>query len=416
MDRMHRAMAIVLLFIGTACVLLARIVVAQEITIDRFAGLGARAMGMGGAYTAVAEDFTALYWNPAGLAQIRRIEFYTALSHQRDQARTTFFGTPRTTELSKTRLSALGVVLPAPTYRGSLVFSFGFNRVKSFDTAFGKEGFRTAQVYESERSTDEGGLGIYSLGGAIDVSPSVSLGLALNLWDGKEILARTLVHTDTLNARREEMVLSLEDEYRTNVNFKLAALIRTPVGLRFGLTLDTPVTHQVKENWRQEIDNDVDRGYWNYKVSLPYQFGLGASWMIPHLLTIAADAVYNDWKQTRYDHSPQEGVTNEDFETKYKDVWRVHLGGEVLLPVVPIHVRLGFYRDPIPFFGPRGPEDPKIEITRDRKYITLGAGTLIDQVLALDVAWVRGTSTQTEGHTTEKHEDRRVFMSAAYRF
>lgn len=33
-------------------------------------GVGARALGMGGAYVAVAEDVTAGYWNPAGLARI----------------------------------------------------------------------------------------------------------------------------------------------------------------------------------------------------------------------------------------------------------------------------------------------------------------------------------------------------------
>ena len=34
--------------------------------------LGAQAMGMGGAFVAVADDVTALHWNPAGLAGLER--------------------------------------------------------------------------------------------------------------------------------------------------------------------------------------------------------------------------------------------------------------------------------------------------------------------------------------------------------
>lgn len=37
-------------------------------------GAGARAIGMGGAFTAVADDATAAYWNPAGLVLIEHIE------------------------------------------------------------------------------------------------------------------------------------------------------------------------------------------------------------------------------------------------------------------------------------------------------------------------------------------------------
>jgi opacity protein-like surface antigen len=37
-------------------------------------GVGARTIGMGGAYTAVANDLSAIYWNPAGLALLRTNE------------------------------------------------------------------------------------------------------------------------------------------------------------------------------------------------------------------------------------------------------------------------------------------------------------------------------------------------------
>lgn len=42
-------------------------------------GVGARALGMGGAYTALGDDAHALYWNPAGLSRAEKREF--AVSH-----------------------------------------------------------------------------------------------------------------------------------------------------------------------------------------------------------------------------------------------------------------------------------------------------------------------------------------------
>lgn len=48
---------------------------AQMVGIDWIpTGSGARALGMGGAFTAIADDATAAWWNPAGLAQLERPE------------------------------------------------------------------------------------------------------------------------------------------------------------------------------------------------------------------------------------------------------------------------------------------------------------------------------------------------------
>lgn len=38
-------------------------------------GVGARALGIGNAYIGVSNDYSALYWNPAGLAQATHGEF-----------------------------------------------------------------------------------------------------------------------------------------------------------------------------------------------------------------------------------------------------------------------------------------------------------------------------------------------------
>jgi hypothetical protein len=51
-------------------------------------GVGSRALAMGNAYTSVANDASALYWNPAGLPQIKRAELlgmYSVLSFDRLQ-------------------------------------------------------------------------------------------------------------------------------------------------------------------------------------------------------------------------------------------------------------------------------------------------------------------------------------------
>jgi hypothetical protein len=39
------------------------------------AGFGARAVGMGGAYTAIADDESAAYWNPAGITETKHLRF-----------------------------------------------------------------------------------------------------------------------------------------------------------------------------------------------------------------------------------------------------------------------------------------------------------------------------------------------------
>ena len=72
-------------------------------------GLGARATGLGESFVAVANDPSAIYWNPAGLASIQRQE--VAFSHIEWPA--------------DIRFEHLALVVPARRLGGSLAFQFG---------------------------------------------------------------------------------------------------------------------------------------------------------------------------------------------------------------------------------------------------------------------------------------------------
>ena len=172
--------------IATALVCVAMRATAQEErAIGNFAGVGVRAMGMGGAFIGVADDFTALYWNPAGLAQLDHREVHIALLRNSHTNDATQAGTRASSQLDNTRFGSLGLVVPYPVYRGSLVFAAGINRVKDFDWSLRQKGLHEGWSFE-DFNRHEGELSLTALAGAVDVSPSLSVGLTLGFVNGED--------------------------------------------------------------------------------------------------------------------------------------------------------------------------------------------------------------------------------------
>ena len=380
--------------------------VVDEAAAGNFFVVGARALGMGGAYTAVANDATALVYNPAGLARVIRIEFSGGLTHQRINNKTNSgFGFNDGRVQNNTRLGSGNLVLPVPTYRGSLVLAFGVNRVKSFDQAMQ---FSSDIYPNNERGieTESGGIYLWSFGAAVDISPNISVGGALNYWNGKDNY--TWLYENFAGQSSVRYNDAIKDRY-SGFNLKLGVRTQPNKFLTVGATIETPVTYTIKEDWSQETNGNGAYGNSEYKITFPFSLGAGVALNLNNL-TLAGDVNYTDWTQMEYKRLEDIADANRQIQDTYKATLRYHLGAEFLLPRISTTLRAGFFRNPLPY---------KAEwVKKDRDFLTAGAGFLIDQVMTLDIAWAHG-SWELKNFTpglTEKYTVNQIFVSTAYRF
>lgn len=371
-------------------------------------GPGARAMAMGGAYASVGGDYAASWWNPAALRGIRRVEFYGSMSHlKRDNDfglinnLSAFTNTANKNEDTFTRLNDFGIAYPIPTTRGSLVLSFGFNRVKSYDSNLKFETFNQTpddSVNQAWRELEDGTLNAWTLAGAMDISPNVSLGVGLNFWQGGSDFESTFREQDrddiyTFDAFTNEQTLNTDI---TGFNAKFGGLFRMGKVLHLGVTISTPVTFNVEEEWStfdetlfddNTFADSLDSGVFEYDIKSPWSFTSGASLHLLNLV-VSAEAEYNDWTQIEYKSPPPiDGLTeasaNRLIEDNYRATTRIRLGAEFTLPLTGLSFRAGYFKDPSIFEG--------VDDDEDKEFYSAGVGFLIDKQVKLDVAYIFGT-------------------------
>lgn len=405
-------------------------------------GTGARAIAMGGAYTSVGGDFSASFWNPAALANIRRVEFSGSLSHLMRQSTAEFSDIPFNATINQneenfTRFNDLGLAYPVPTQQGSLVFSFGYNRVKSYDSNFDFRGFNpddSVSVNQAWKELETGSLNTWTASGAMAVSPNMSVGIGLNFWTGGSDFQTTFREVDIDDIYTFEN-FTRDDGLNTNIsgfNVKLGGLIDLPL-LRLGATISTPITFKVKEDFftsEKLLDDNLDlaeeffdEGFFEYRIKSPWTFTGGASLNLLNFV-FSGDLEYNDWKQIAYKTDPPftdengdeltQGQANLFIRNNYRATTRIRLGGEFTLPLTGLSFRAGYFRDPSMFQGASSEED--------KQFYSAGIGFLVDKQVRLDVALVHGFWKNfnqglpgTDDIIDEEVKVNKAFVSLAFR-
>jgi len=419
-------------------------------------GIGSRALGMGGAYIGVADDYSASFWNPAGLTQIRRLEGFGTLSYtqRKNDAALETLGLNTLDEVTTTNINSIGLAYPIPTYQGSMVFSLGYHRVKPFDSNLLFSWANTTpddSVSQSWSELEKGSLNNWTFAGAVEVAPSLSLGAAFNVWTGDDDYLFSFEEKDdlfdlyTVNKFRIDNTVTSSF---TGYNLKFGGMYRPISNFRLGFTIATPVSYTVKDKWRESerttfddrsVDEVTDNGTIEYKIQSPFTFGAGASLNVANLL-LAASVENTDWTQARYISDPPfEGATkieaNEELTRKYRNTTRYHLGAEFTFPLIDLQVRGGYFYDPTPL-GPdyfanssnsiRGGQVPK---NANREFFTAGVGVFLDKQVRLDVGVISGrwndykdpltdfvNDTDDDLPITEKITFNKLFAALAFRF
>lgn len=395
----------------------------QEVLWSDFFGVDARAIGMGNTGLALGHDGSALIYNPANLASIKRIEMRAGLSHLRLTNDTRLEAEPDEftdgSDITKTRINALSLAVPVPTYRGSLVFAFGLHRINSYDRAFGVT-FNDLGGDDAAfrgRETETGGMWKWSAGGAVDISPRLSVGASLHLLTGKDEYRWESRDATIDNVISEDQLIEID---YVGVSAIGGVSFNVSPTLSAGLTIETPTLLDAEENALYAIDSLFSDyifeypSYSAYNVTRPFVFGFGMAGSFGQA-NLAADFRYTDWTQMDFDYdSPELDAEENDairfIQDELSEVISIQLGGEYLLPEQGLTLRAGYFRDPLPV------DDRFIE--KQRQYITAGVGFLIDRVMTLDLAYVHGgyeLRDDDPGTYNAEYKTRRLFATFGYR-
>ncbi|MCK5862846.1 MAG: outer membrane protein transport protein [Candidatus Hydrogenedentes bacterium] len=445
-------------------ILIASGVHAQSVDImssPNVVGSGARALGMGGAFIAIADDATAASWNPGGLTQLERPEISLVYDFKWNSER---FSSRSHREIEGTyNVSfngfnyASGVYPIQRTIAGrNLVLSLNYQRQYDFDRklnfhyrdVLGLTGGNVAGFRSTIKYRQQGQLSSLSPAIGFELTQRLSLGVTFNIWD--ESLLPENEWEIQLDERRVFNIngamnpwswtrFSMQEKYTgfRGFNITVGALYRATERLQFGMVYHSKFTASVNYERRVHIWGGAGNGFVtgrrSQEIVFPSAIGFGASYRFPNdKLIIAMDVTRREWDQFII-HDPDNrqinrrrisGVTGLPPDQNDVDpVYTVRFGVEYvfvnkkkaiqnLLP----SVRAGAFYDPEPasnrsdnFFG-LGRGDGKPD---DYFGISLGAGVLIKNRVNIDLAYVyrwgdgvrrdtfgfSGTSAEVEQHT-----------------
>lgn len=405
----------------------------------------ARAMGMGNAFNSLSDDASAMFFNPAGLGLVKRMEFATGFDYLKLKNDATLFGTQTNSTASNTSLNQAALVLPFPTVRGALVFGVSYNQSKNLEGVMKFNGFNSGNtsmiqeissgkgsipywLYLTDTSgntlingnlnqsgdvSQSGDLRQWAFSAAVEAERNLFIGGTLNIISGKFTNLRNYYEDDTKGiytnvaldptdpTTKRFLTFQLTNTLNweiTGWDLKLGILYQLEKFARFGLTVNFPKTYTIKDEFIIDGSSEFGTGKYyslnpedytdkvEYDITTPFTFAGGASVNLAGLV-ISADATLIDYTQTEFENpTGLSGSTvsaiNKDIKNNLRAVVNYNAGLEYFIPRTGARVRAGYFVQRSPYLDDQS--------QYDRQYMTFGAGILLGDNATVDVAYLHG--------------------------
>jgi long-subunit fatty acid transport protein len=328
-------------------------------------GSGARAMGMGGAFIAVADDATAASWNPGGLVQLELPQLSAVVGCVHRTENNHVAGDPVSSGkqlIYDADPNYLSAAKPFAIQGRNMVVSLNYQRLYDFN-----------REWNIEDSTYRQKGALYALGLAYsaEITRRFSIGVTLNYW-GNTLSENKWKQTyHVVENYPEDRAIVLKDkteEYSFsgwNANFGFFWKINEQ--WRIGGVFKTPFTADIERKIRGEYSTiyaDYPESNSSYSINdtsddelkMPMSYGIGIAYRISDDFTISADIYRTHWNQFEL-KSYQKNVSpisgrSSDISHIDPTIW-FRLGSEYMIEAKEFHVpiRAGVFYDPAPAEG-----------------------------------------------------------------
>jgi len=415
-----------------------------------YTGFGARALGMGGAYTSIGGNYSSVYWNPSGLGLVKRQELYMSFLQMNTKNSASFYGNDLESSKNQTKLDALGYVFPVPTYKGSLVFAVGYNRTQKFGNSISLQGrnpkialayyiYEDLEVYDDlyvkETLDETGHIGQYSFSGAVEAQKDLFIGATLNIYHGYNEYNVIYKEFDDKNLYSNEDNTGFDQYNQTQYiksdisgyELRVGALYKLNENIYTGATIIFPKTYRIEENWKMDdiiyFDDNYyetydDLSQYKYKVQYPFRFSFGGSISTTNFL-ISGDIEYTDLSQMKYKNEPpvadiSKEEANLNIREQVGSILTKRVGAEFLIPKTNYRIRGGYFVIPSPY--------KNVSDDKDKKGVSAGIGMVINDKTIIDIAYVRTWWNEKNydgfvgADIDEQHKRNYIYATIIYRF